>query len=346
MPANGRLGPSGQAKRIGLKSVLPQEIPHPPAATTGKPPGRLAFARNEALAAIAAVAGEAVVVLQAFAPGASMVSAVSVHAVVMLIVACLLFWNRQPSEDRTISATIWIVIAVAGPAGAIASLAMLPFIGRTGAGPEVLKAWYARLAGAGHSDPATHMYGSVLAGRVVRLDDTMTADFAEVISSGTLAERQAALGLMARKFHTDYAPALEMALRSPEPVVRVQAAAVVARVRAGLKVRIKALLGEANGAGLAGAGELTRLADCSLVDRADRDRCRRGAGDVLSNVLASPEDVALEATAAGGETAHLIERFLLSSGRLKDFRVSRRIHDLISGGHYRVRRARARQEPV
>ena len=213
---------------------------------------------------------------------------------------------------------IFLVIVVAGPAGAFASLVALAFVDHAGAGPHVLDAWYARLSRASHSDASTELTDRVMAGRVLVRDASPPAEFEDVIAHGTLAERQAALGLMARHFHTDFAPALQAALRSQEPVVRVQAAAVVARVRGDLKSRIKALLAardrRATALSIANAAELERLARCSLVDRADADKCRKAATEVLQVALPTSHDVRTAATGANRETAAMIERIWWRQG--------------------------------
>ena len=307
------------------------------------------FSSREVFAAVFAVVGEVLVVLLSLAATVPMAVVVAVHVIISAIAAVILFWNRQAREDLTIDAAMCLIIAVSGPAGAVASLAMLIFAGHAGAGPEVLQSWYARLANASGNDRATAMHDRVMAGRVVRFDDRTPHDFSEIIATGTLTERQAALGLMARRFHTDFAPALALALRSPEPVVRVQAAAVVARVRGDLKVRTKTLLASANGDGavqsasLAEAAELLRLADCAFVDRADGARCRRGADNILAKALSTGRGVTIEAAHGNSETALVVERFLVGAGRFKDFRVSRRVHDLITTRSYRVRRIGSHQ---
>ena len=297
------------------------------------------LSKREAIGAAVACAGECAVVLLAYSGSIAMPVTVALHAIVAAAAGAILLWNRAPETDLTVASVMALVIAVAGPAGAAASLAMYPFAGNAGAGPGVLVSWYARLANACAADPATGMYDNVVAGRVVRFDHNVPHDFAEIITTGTLAERQAALGLMARTFHTDFAPALVLALRSPEPVVRVQASAVVARVRADLKVRIRTLLSAAtaDAGGIGAAAELQRLAACPLVDRADGVRCGGAAAAILARVLRTARDVTRLAAQGRPGTAPVIERFLLTAGRYKEFRVARRIHDAASGGRYRVR---------
>jgi polysaccharide biosynthesis protein PelE len=296
---------------------------------------------REAVAAAVAVAIEAVVVLFSFSGDVPLSVPMQLHAAAVAVVALLLFRGREPEDDLTLASLMFLVILVAGPAGAIASLAALAFVNHAGAGPEVLSAWYTRLSKASGSIPSTELSDRVVAGRVIDTNSAAPAQFENVIASGTLEERQAALGLMARHFHTDYAPALEAALRSPEPVVRVQAAAVVSRVRADLKTRIKALLltNQKRGSvqSLNDAAELVRLAACSLVDRADAEKCRKGALETLQKVLSTRHDVLSLAAAARRETAPLIESYLVSAGRYRDFRVSRRVHTLVLNARYRVR---------
>jgi hypothetical protein len=299
---------------------------------------------REALAAAIAVAIEAIVVLFTFSADVPLSVPVQLHAAAVVVVALVLFRDRAPGDDLTLAALMFLVILVAGPAGAIASLAALAFVNQAGAGPEVLSAWYTRLSKASGSAPSTELSDRVAAGRVIDTNSAAPAQFESVIATGTLAERQAALGLMARHFHTDYAPALEAALRSPEPVVRVQAAAVVSRVRADLKTRIKALVAGSEKRGsvrrINDAAELVRLAGCSLVDRADAEKCRRSALETLQAVLANRHDVLSLSALARRDTAPLIENYLVSAGRFRDFRVSRRVHSLVLNSSYRVREIR------
>jgi hypothetical protein len=291
---------------------------------------------QEAVATAAALAAEIVVVLLALSSDVPFLFVVIGHLAVVMLVAAILLRRPQDNRDSTVAEIIFLVILVAGPAGAAAALAALAFVDHAGAGPAVLESWYARLSRASHADAPHEFTDRIKAGRVLPLTSMPPVDFEHVIAEGSLAERQAALGLMARKFHTDFAPALEAALRSEEPVVRVQAAAVVARVRADLKVRIKNLIGM-HGLTVFQATELSRLADCALVDRADAERCRKRAREVLQTNLPTGRDVHDAARLADRDAALVIERFLMSAGRYRDFRVSRRLHRLVVDGNYRVR---------
>jgi hypothetical protein len=313
---------------------------------TATPSAATRLVSKEAMALAVAFAGEAVVVVLAFSAQVPLAATLSLHAAVAAIVAVILFRARGADEDTTVAALMCMVIAIAGPAGAAASLAALAFVDRAGAGPDVLDAWYTRLANASNADASTELTDRVVAGRVLRTDAPPPENFEDIIAHGSLADRQAALGLMARHFHTDYAPALQAALRSQEPVVRVQAAAVVARVRTDLKSRLKGLLAVRNGGSaqraVSAAAELIDLASCSFVDRADAERCWAAASQTLQTSLGTSQDVLAAAAKANSQTAPLIERYLVTSGRFNEFRLSRRVHNLVLGRRYRVRMLRPR----
>ena len=302
------------------------------------------WASREAYGAAFAVAGEAIVVLQAFPSSTPAIWTLAAHIAVVASLALILFSGRSQGDDLTLSATILLIVLVAGPVGAAASFLTVPFVKKSQVRSPILRAWYKRLSLAGGVGPATVMHDRIAAGRVLRLDAAAPESFLNVIENGTLNERQTALGLMARKFHPDFAPALEAALRSSEPVVRVQAAAVVARVRSDLKIRIKALTvadDPENTAALdlllARAGELYRLAGCTRVEESDRASSRDGGRRILEAVMSSQRALLKVCNLTDQDAAAALESFLLGSGRLKDFRVARRVKALGKRENYRIR---------
>lgn len=158
-----------------------------------------------------------------------------------------------------------------------------------------------------------------------------------------MEERQRALGLIARHFHPDYAPVLDAALRSPEPVVRVQAAAVVARVREDLKARVASLaktgprgLAQA----LADAGELRALQDCPLVAKPQQIICREAAQRLMREALGRRQNFSKPMPAAGRDGNAAAEDFLIVEGRFRDLRVMRRVTGATSSSLRVIRRRR------
>lgn len=272
-------------------------------------------------------------------------TAVLLHGCVVGLVGAWLARSQTaspPPRQQVVALFAWLLLAVSGPAGALAIVLALPFAARPNAGPEILRSWYRRLAGAGGVEVSTHLHSQIMAGRAKRFDVGLPHDFEDVIANGSLVERQAVLGLIARKFHVDYAPALQLALRSEEPVVRVQAAAVVARVRATLKQDIKTLLDRASadaaGASFADAVNLRDLAACSLVDRTDASLCQAAAGRVLQSKLSAGFKGDTVGELLKDKNAGLtVERFLIAHDKFKEFRVARRLLTLGKNARYKVR---------
>ncbi|MCB1484258.1 MAG: hypothetical protein KDJ17_05120 [Hyphomicrobiaceae bacterium] len=296
---------------------------------------------QEALAAALALAGEAIVVLLAFSADVAFSVVLLVHAMIVAGVGFVLLSRRRGEEDRSLAIVLLFLVAVAGPAGAMATLAALPFAGNVASTQDVRGAWYERLARAGRPSHVTQLYDRIVSGRVQRLDASAPGDFLKVITQGTLDERQRALGLVARHFHPDYTPVLDAALRSSEPVVRVQAAAVVARVREDLKVKVEALCTSSAHSlqkTLHDAGELNGLSTCPLVTLQLQARCRHHMCTLLNAVLIRGRDVSLATRLADKDALHAMETFFIDEARFKELRVLRRVARASAGGLRRVRR--------
>ena len=190
--------------------------------------------------------------------------------------------------------------------------------------PQLLASWYDRIALAGDIDPVTRLANTVAMGRALLSSDVPPQPFAGIMDHGTLAERQAALGLIARHFSPAYAPALKAALVTGEPMVRVQAAAVAVKVRAELKSAVRAALagvGEPGVDGLRAAAlsrQLREIVATGLLEDDDRAGAERLIGQLASEAAGSVPEAAYDAAMR----AHL-ETELLRSGNFSAFRAIR-----------------------
>ena len=232
--------------------------------------------------------------------------------------------NRSRNADLGTHALVLIAAFVAGPIGAaLATAAVLRLEGAHPA-PDLLAAWYNRIALSGDIDPVTRLADTVAMGRAVRTPQEVPRSFASVMANGSLADRQAALGLIARQFSPAYAPALRAALVIGEPVIRVQAAAVAVKVRAELKESLRAEL--ASAASL----DASRPRDCAEASQHldemlgslmldDDDKVAAEATIARLTALAVTDGAALDAT----EREHL-ESALVRAGRFAEFRALRK----------------------
>ena len=161
------------------------------------------------------------------------------HLGVVLALGMLLA-SRRHAADQTMLAMAALATLSVGPLGALGALCVVLLAPvRSGTTP-LLTAWYERIAHSVQTDPVSQLCDMVSIGRSVDLSGPQPASFCAVMSHGSLGERQALLGLIARNFDVEYLPALRLALTSPEPVIRVQAAAVATKVQLALARIVRA----------------------------------------------------------------------------------------------------------
>ena len=221
-----------------------------------------------------------------------------------------------------------IAVAATGPIGALGSLIAGVRPGRNRVSPRLLQQWYQRIALSADVDQITRLCDDVASGRHVGLTTPPPQSFVTVLERGTLAERQAALGLMARHIHPAYLPALKAALQSSEPIIRVQAAAVATKIRPELRALVDKTVRDfeaqrippTKAFGL--ATDLEACVACGLLDASDRIRA-----DVMIPRLKA---LGAEPAPAGGinvavQASADQDAMLLQHGRFRELRVARRV---------------------
>ncbi|CAM3403291.1 5-bromo-4-chloroindolyl phosphate hydrolysis protein [Paracoccus nototheniae] len=121
-------------------------------------------------------------------------------------------------------------------------------------------------------DAADAIYDQIRQGRRHPLPPGQAPGLLDRLSHGTLSQQQEAIAAISRSYHPDMRPALMAALASPVPALRVQAAAVFARLRGSYGEEAKALLARAGTAGAADPTQLRAVAGSGFVDT---DTCAR-----------------------------------------------------------------------
>lgn len=289
----------------------------------------------------------------------------------LAVVGALAAWvQRYIAAGHEASAALLLLLLTfaAGPVGALGAVLTLPFLGRRETVSPLLAAWYERISMSTAVDPEAKLAESILSGRTLEAAAPPPARLHGIMLRGTLVERQKALGLIARRFDPVYASALQAALKSPEPVVRVQAAAVAARVRGSLKSDVRAMLArlaelEASpGEAARAAARLEGFARSGLLDEGDRVRAEaavtRLRGAILARAAGSSGDNRPATTGIADAptrpitrlprslaAAREIERALVASGRFRELRVARRVDALARRG-FSVRPRSRRSMPA
>jgi hypothetical protein len=216
------------------------------------------------------------------------------HLVLVALSCAVLSRQRAFISDTGPHVLAVIATLAAGPLGAILAVGAVAVMARERTHPELLTAWYDRIALSGDVDAVTGLYNTVAMGRGVLTSTTPPPVFEYVMRDGSLEDRQTALGLIARRFLPSYAPALSLALVSPEPVIRVQAAAVAVKVRAELKTTLAQVLAQASRPDLSPtetvdcATRLDGIARSGLLEDEDRDR---GLATLQTLLAAASTDV-------------------------------------------------------
>lgn len=255
------------------------------------------------------------------------------HVALVGIAAAVIAWSAQMEHDAAPALLVLTATLLLGPPGTLmAGIATMAAVRRE---PDraILEAWYARISDAGDVDRVTRLSAAVVMRRAIDTEAPLPSNFAMIMAEGSIAERQNALGLIARRFAPHYAPALKAALVSSEPVVRVQAAAVAVKVKSEIVLVLDTLAaanGQVNDPARAAeiAAELDAMIETGLLDDADAARAetaRRRLLDVANALEFATPGLGASSwlSSASEEAMTLIETDLLYKRRFAEFRTIR-----------------------
>ncbi len=271
------------------------------------------------------------------------------HLMLVGIMSLVLWRPLRSGSDGGVALLGVLSTLATGPFGAAGTL-LLPTLGASGTESTTrLAAWYQRIALSADQDEFTRVSDRIVIGRTANLAAVTPAELAVTFASGATTAQQTALGMIARNFHPAYLPALKIALDSPEPVIRVQAAAVAARVRETLKRDIGPMLARAAVPqltphdALALAGDLDVSAASGLLEDAARASALRASTGLRARTFARIDANARDPhqghpVLATTEVADAYLTHLLETGRIVDFRAARARTRFPVSGRYRRRR--------
>jgi hypothetical protein len=254
----------------------------------------------------------------------------------MLLIAMLLAVRH--GKDIGPHLLLLPAVTFTGPFGALGGV----FIGRLSrrgrSDVERLEDWYERLALSTELDPTARLADHVLTGRAIDFSRGLPASIPDLIETGTIAQKQAILGVIARRFHPDYLPGLQAALVAEEPVIRVQAAAVAAKIRGDLPAYIERLLREASDVSQPPDRIVMTLAEArgcvasGLLEAKDRERIERLIDGLLARTMLRVERGGLQQIKTGGTALDAFENQLLLTRRHMEFRRLRKMRTWAARG--------------
>ncbi|MDF1791057.1 MAG: hypothetical protein P1U88_04060 [Thalassobaculaceae bacterium] len=156
--------------------------------------------------------------------------AIAGHLLLSLALALLATWRgHKGGETRLLTWLAWLTLTM-GPAGPVATglLAVMTLIFTRTARP--FEEWYESLFPDDHETRSELLYRRLLAGREDALAEGSVSSLTDVLFTGSTRAKQAVVALLARRFRSEFAPALQMALADPEASIRVQAATAASAI--------------------------------------------------------------------------------------------------------------------
>lgn len=288
--------------------------------------------------------------------GATATSLIAIHLLTLAVIGLLVAHLRRSGHDVAYPMLALITGAAVGPVGILGAGVLALREGRSRTPSHLVTDWYERIALSTTVAPEERLCEDVNVGRTLDLGAPLPTSYSDAMTAGPLAERQAILGHIARHFHPAYLPALKIALASPEPAIRVQAAAVAAHISpkvrrvlhdaAAAAARIPATPIEA----LAVLDDLETLVGSGLLDETERQRATALAARLGDSVLAALAGgplalpFATDVAAAASLDARL-EHLLVARHRFADLRAHRTARRLrLSHPRARLKRLAVRRD--
>ena len=157
-------------------------------------------------------------------------AAVLLHLGVLAVPVLFLVYSIHCGRDLTVATLLSVGTLVAGPIGAVGSLAVA--VGWWCRRPDSvrLRDWYDSIAGVVVRGDAGRIHDDVTSGRL-SADPAASVDrLALVLSGASVEEQQRVVGVIGRQYHGDLRQLLRRALRNRNPMIRGQAAAVASRL--------------------------------------------------------------------------------------------------------------------
>lgn len=152
----------------------------------------------------------------------------------VLLCAVAIAWQRRFTPE---TAVIGGALLLLGPLGGIVLLII-----ELGSGSRPFETERAERHTEVISDPARRVTAQIRQNRRPSLNASRPQSFEKVLRSGSLTQQQDAIATILRHYQPELLALLKQALASPVPAIRVQAAAVYAKLRGTFEARAKAIL--------------------------------------------------------------------------------------------------------
>jgi hypothetical protein len=156
----------------------------------------------------------------------SLAEAGLLHVAVLCIPAIFLAVRRRRRGELTIPALLLIATFAGGPIGAAGTSFTAIALWLQRPTPVRLKGWYDYIAGVVVRGQLTEIHDDLSSGRLPPDPAASVPRYAPILTGASLVEQQRVLGVVGRRYHSEFRPVLRRALRNRNGLIRTQAAAI------------------------------------------------------------------------------------------------------------------------
>jgi hypothetical protein len=231
-------------------------------------------------------------VLVGIAGGLSLPTMLLVHCAIMLGVTLVLDQRERRRMDSRVLAVAVVTTAVSGPIGATLSALLGVYLRYRKIETELLANWYERISGHTDQDSVLELHERIQAGRTLNPYVDARARFAAILRSGPLDEKQRVLSVITQKYNAGFAGLLQIALRNQDPPIRVQAAAVAARLKENERLLFRSIMRDASALPASDArlrmdlvDKIVHSLETGLLDAQDAEAGRLHSGAICMDIM-------------------------------------------------------------
>jgi hypothetical protein len=192
----------------------------------------------DVMTALVTFAASLTVLAYGMSAQASFVIFLLLHVTVLAIPAWLLARRVKHASDLTVPVLLLIATAAAGPIGAVGCAFMALSLWYRQPTPWRLRHWYDYISGVVARARVAHLYDELVAGRLPPDPAAMVPRFNPILHDTSLEDQQRVLGVIGRRYHAAFRPALRKAMRHKNGFIRAQAAAIASSLSADEKARL------------------------------------------------------------------------------------------------------------
>ena len=171
-------------------------------------------------------------------PFATLPVFLALHAAVLIIPATFVIARVRRNGELTVPVFLLISTFAAGPIGALGCAIMAIGLRRRHPSPARLQGWYHYIAGVVARSRIIRIHDELISGRLPTDPAADVPHFRPILHDASLEAQQRVLGVIGRRYHPDFRPALRKALRHKNTFIRAQAAAVASRLDFDEKTRL------------------------------------------------------------------------------------------------------------